>query len=474
MAENGGITDDRYITAPEEMAEGKQQYETQNIPTVLDETWNRNHNFYLYYNHKYNLGFRREVKVEPIVTSTDSTGVELFEELPDSISEPKTEFIPVTSFIHTIKVERTRHKFLSYNEPDDLYDNTYINLDKNMSDDRTTYIGLHNTFGIALAEGFNKYAQAGLTAFINHKANKYTLLTKDTARTATYKENQLFVGAELARRQGKRFNYSALGEFGISKRYTGDFRVNADVSYNFNIKKDTLYLKAFAKIANSRPTFYIRHFHSNHFYWDEGKNGMPKFNREFRQRIGGEIAFPKWKTKLTAGVEFLKDYIYFGPEATPLQYKDNIQVLSATLHQNFKLGVFHLDNEVTWQKSNKEQIIPLPQLSLYHNLYIQTKLAKNILTLQLGADVTYFSKYKGLAYTPAIQNFNLQPNENAVDIGGYPLINLYVNIHLKKTRIFAMMYHVNEGMGSSNYFFTPHHPVNPRLFKFGLSWNFYD
>ena len=477
MAENAGITDDRYITHPEEMADGKQKYETQNIPTVLDDTWNRNTNFYVYYNHKYNLGFTRVIKPEPIEIVNDSIDPDNeseFDVLPDSIAEPQTEFVPVTSFIHTLKVERNRHKFLSRNEPKDLYDNTYIRLNENMSDDRTTYMGIHNTFGIALAEDLNKWVKPGLTAFITHKANRYTLLTKDTARTTRYEEYQLFVGGELARRKGKRLNYRVLAEFGLSKQYTGDFKVDGDIDFNFRIRKDTMHLRAYATIENSRPSFYKRHFHANHFYWDEGKNGMPKFSREFRQRIGGEIAFPKWRTKINVGVEFLKDYTYFGPKATPLQYGDNINVMHASLSQNFKLGIFHLDNEITWQKSSKNEIIPLPSLSLYHNLYIQAKLAKNILTLQFGADVRYFTKYRGLAYSPGIQNFHLQPEKEQVDIGGYPLINLYLNIHLKKTRIFAMMYHVNEGMGNSNYFFTPHHPINPRLFKFGISWNFYD
>lgn len=37
-----------------------------------------------------------------------------------------------------------------------------------------------------------------------------------------------------------------------------------------------------------------------------------------------------------------------------------------------------------------------------------------------------------------------------------------------------MMYHVNAGMGQGNYFLVPHYPINPRLFKIGISWNFYD
>ena len=44
--------------------------------------------------------------------------------------------------------------------------------------------------------------------------------------------------------------------------------------------------------------------------------------------------------------------------------------MSATLSQNFRLGIFHLDNEVTWQKSSEQAILPLPDLSLYHNLYL--------------------------------------------------------------------------------------------------------
>ena len=94
--------------------------------------------------------------------------------------------------------------------------------------------------------------------------------------------------------------------------------------------------------------------------------------------------------------------------------------------------------------------------------------------MELGADIRYFTKYKALAYTPAIQNFHLQSENDQVDIGGYPIINVYANLHLKRTRFFVMFYHVNQGSGSSNYFLSPHNPINPRLLKLGVSWNFYD
>ena len=170
----------------------------------------------------------------------------------------------------------------------------------------------------------------------------------------------------------------------------------------------------------------------------------------------------------------MKKYAYCNQQAVTDQYDGNIQVLSATLKQNFKVVILHLDADVTWQKSSNEHILPLPDLTVYGNLYIDAKLAKNVLSLQLGADVRYFTKYYAPGFMAATGQFFLQPDNDLVEIGNYPIVNVYANIHLKRTRIYAMMYHVNQGMGKSNYFYAPHYPINPRLFKIGVSWNFYD
>lgn len=452
MNENGGITDDRYITDPQAMASGSKVYESQNIPTVLDKSANNNKDFYVFLTQRYKLGFQREIaKAE-----NDTTPA-------------KKEFVPVTSFIHTLKVERTRHRFTSEDNLKDFYQNTYIKPGSLLVNDSTTYMGVKNTFGIALLEGFNKYAKAGLTAFVSHKFSNYYLMDKDSTSVDTYTEQEVFAGAELAKREGKVLHYHAIGEVGLLGQAIGQFRVKGDMDLNFNLWKDTVSFVARASISNTLPSFYMRHYHSKHFYWDN--DNMAK---ELRTRIEGELNIDRWQTQLRAGVENIKNYTYFNQNALPEQFGDNIQVLSATLSQNFRLGVFHLDNEVSWQKSSNNAVLPLPELSLYHNFYLQTKLAKKVLSVQLGADVRYFTKYYAPAYMPATQQFYLQPTEDQVEIGGYPIVNVYANLHLKRTRIFVMMYHVNQGSGKGNSFLTPHHAINPRLLKIGLSWNFYD
>ena len=60
MAENGGITDDRYITNPLDMAEGKKEYSANEIPTRLSQIWNHNTSYHAFLTHRYNLGFYKE------------------------------------------------------------------------------------------------------------------------------------------------------------------------------------------------------------------------------------------------------------------------------------------------------------------------------------------------------------------------------------------------------------------------------
>ena len=111
--------------------------------------------------------------------------------------------------------------------------------------------------------------------------------------------------------------------------------------------------------------------------------------------------------------------------------------------------------------------------SIYTNLFLRFKIAR-VLKCDLGADARYFTKYQAPDYNPAIGQFVVQENEVPVEVGNYPVVNVYANFHLQHTRFFVMMSHVNAGSGKRNYFFTPHYPLNERILRFGLSWNFFN
>ena len=58
--ENGGITNDNYITHPELFTE---QFTESEIPTVLSSNWNRNKSQHLFFTQRLNFGFYRKVKM---------------------------------------------------------------------------------------------------------------------------------------------------------------------------------------------------------------------------------------------------------------------------------------------------------------------------------------------------------------------------------------------------------------------------
>ena len=60
VTENGGITNDAYVTHPESQST---TYTSDEIPTVLSQNWNRNDNQHIFFTHRYNVGFNRKVKM---------------------------------------------------------------------------------------------------------------------------------------------------------------------------------------------------------------------------------------------------------------------------------------------------------------------------------------------------------------------------------------------------------------------------
>lgn len=473
VAENGGIVDDRYVTRPLDMAEGGKVYANDEIPTNLSQVWNHNTGYHAFLTHRYNLGFYRD---NPDAKDTINTEI----------------FVPVTSFMHTLKVDINRRQYISYDETQNqqYFQNNYLT---DVQRDKTEQLAVKNTFGISLREGFNKWAKAGLTAFMSHEYRRFTM-TDTIARTpgqripTDYVENTISVGGQLIKEQGQTLHYNVMGEIALVGEDAGQFQIQGKGDLNFRLFSDTVRLEANAYIKNLNPIFYYRHFHSKHYWWDN--NDLSKI---MRTRLEGKLSVDRWKTQLKVGVENLKNYTYLdntsvkytetssGNEVTTYkndvavkQYSGNIQVFSAALRQDFKLGIFHLDNEVTYQKSSNQDVLPLPELTLYHNLYIKFGLAKKVLQIEMGADVRYFTQYYAPDYAPAIGQFYLQNKDTRYKLGGYPLVNGYINLHLKRTRIFFAMYNLIQGQGEKSYFLAPHYPLNPRLLKFGISWNFFD
>ncbi|MBR5686850.1 MAG: putative porin [Prevotella sp.] len=530
QAENGGITNDNYVTHPEIFNDN---YSEGEIPTVMSQNWNRNDNQHIFFSHRYNVGFNRQVPMTPeeieakkfamksqeekaaadaknkARAEAKKNGMEFDEEeyeeqlrlqatlgrpdttavAPSDTSWVKNEYVPVTSFIHTVSFNNYDRIYQAYKTPKDYYAEHYDATSPYGGDsiyDNTRHYELRNTLAIAMLEGFNKWVKTGLKIFATHSFRHYKL-PDDQGGWAKYNEQSLLVGGQLSKTQGNTFHYNVTGEFGVVGDDVGAVSIDANADLNFRLWGDTIQLAAKGFFHLATPSFYYDHYHSKHYWWDQ------EMKQVTHSRVEGLFSLRRTKTRLRVAVDNLQNYAYFGTSFNitetqsnggitygrsgnavyARQTGENISLLTAQLSQEFRLGPLHLDAVVTYQNSSHEDIIPVPDLNIYGNLYLRFKIAK-VLKCDLGADMRWFTKYHAPEYVPGIAQFAVQENpESRVEIGNYPIINAYANFHLKQARFFVMLSHVNAGDGG-NYFFTPHYPLNTRVFRFGISWNFFN
>ncbi len=466
-AENGGIEDEGYITNPENMA---RELTSNDIPTVLSQTWNRQEHDVVFFNHHYNIGFYRDEEVDSVTT--------------------KEVFVPVSKIFHSVKLQNMMRNHRAYKETENYHSYTYLPGDS--TQDYTKYFNMKTLLGVSMCEGFNKWAMFGLNAYVGYEHNRFVL--PDSTRygglytnktglvdNQSYKEHNILVGGQIIRTQGTTVHYNLDGEFVVAGEDVGQFEVDGHAEVNIPLLGDTAQVALNASIKNIGPSFYFDHYHSKHAWWEN------EMENEFRQRIEGVIDIPHTHTKITLGVENIKNYCYFqntgialptsdgksvvSNNVSPMQCSDNIQVVSANLRQNFKLGILHWENDITYQTCSHSDVLPLPVVSLYTNLYLRFKIAK-VLKTEFGADMKYFTEYNAPDYSPVIGMFMNQHQQKKEKVGNYPLLSVYANFDLKRTRFYVMYHHFNQSDG--RYFWSPNYPMNPASIRFGLSWNFYD
>ena len=558
VTENGGITNDYYITHPESFDD---DFLSNEIPTVLEQNWNRNDNQHIFFTQRYNVGFNRKVKMteeeikarkfaieskrendarkkrEEQENDTDNheriinaklPGIankglneQTYSGRPDNAKvvgdEPqninkvsgdriavtdkqmsdsllatqkkeqadtawmKTEYVPVTSFIHTLKFDNYKRIYQAYQSPTDFYANDYKvgPWGGDSIYDKTKYVHLSNTFAISLLEGFNKWAKAGLKAFATSELRHFSLPALDGTETS-YTEHNISIGGQLSKTAGKTLHYDVTAETWLVGEDAGQLKIDATADVNFPLWGDTVTLMARGFFKRMNPTFYYRHYHARHFWWDNDN-----LDKILHSRIEGQFHYSKTKTTLRVAVDEIQNYTYMamgydiaddkrtGNTIDVRQKGGSLSLITLALGQNFKLGPLNWESMITYQKSTDNDVLPVPDLNIYTNLYLRFKIAR-VLKCDFGADGRFFTKYYAPDYSPALGQYAVQTGENRTKVGEYPVVNVYANFHLKQTRFFVMMSHVNAGSGSRDYFFTPHYPLNQRIFRFGVSWNFYN
>lgn len=450
--ENGGIADDS-IFFNENMDE--KAYDIN-----LEEAESRIRSLIFHFSHRYRFG-----KEEQVADTTTETGFQRW----------RDRTVKTGSMLHTLEYQRAYRLYTD--DITDLNRDFYpaYFIDSEQTRDSTYFRSLRNTFQLMLDENPHRKNDFGARAFIAHDWVRYAFNTAndtlvsngDTSITKHkyYQYNDVHLGASVMHTVGGGWDWIFSGRFFLFGYRAGDLILDGNITKKFQGKKGESSISISGKFSLGEVDHFLNFYESNHFRW---------YN-DFRKvkDIRGSLQVQNEALKLEAGahLSLVTDLVYYTDAAMPAQHGGVVSLIGIELHKHFSAGIFHSDHRAHYQLSSDNNVVRLPDLSYYTSDYISFTVVRNALTAQVGFDLYYYTRYRALAFAPSSGLFY---NQDIKELGNYPYLNPFLTAKLKRTRFYLRYDHPHAGLIQKNYFHVLNYPMPGRVFRFGLSWTFYD
>ena len=395
---------------------------------------------------------------------------------------------PVLSYVF-----RINRSTKTYSDTDPVtpgfYNVWYFNTRK--TSDSIANLRISNILQLEFKTTFRKKVQTGIYGLAGYDFDKYYFFSEwdtqytsiDTNLTPIITENNdtmkgidrsdqltnLYVSTGIYGNFWNRVKARFSGTFYLIGQKSGQTEISGLINTDITLLKREYQLDIEGIIENKKPGYLLENYYSNHYMWEqelEAQNGF---------RLSGKLRSPSNQFELRGNYHLLHNFIYFNELALPRNYEYILNYISFEAIKTFKFWKIYSVSRVVYQVTENKSVLPIPDLVIYNSTYFdhtfRFKLTNGTIQTIFGLDTYYNTSFNGYEYTPALGLFYVQNNES---IGNYPLLDLFLNIKLKRTRFFAKLQHFNSLWFEQRYYSTCHYPYNQYAIKFGLSWVFYD
>ncbi len=289
--------------------------------------------------------------------------------------------------------------------------------------------------------------------------------------------NEIAVGGSYNKRIGP-FSLDGNLAYGITGELT-NYIFDASAKLKLNEENEV----SFSAHASSRkPNFNFLLYQSDYanYNWYNAET----FEDENVQRLQFDLNSQVWGD-LTAQYTVTDNYTYFSSNAnaaqvaegeanafvTPKQEGNSVNLLKVKYRKEFRLGKWALNNTVMYQNVTQDsQVLNLPQLVTRNTIYFSSDVFKKAMFLQTGVTFKYFTAYNMDAYNPLLGEFYVQNQE---ELGGFPLLDFFINARVRQTRIYLKAEHFNSSFTGNTFYAAPGYPYRDFVIRFGLVWNFF-
>jgi len=343
--------------------------------------------------------------------------------------------------------------------------------------DKASLKTMLNTFS---AEFYNRILGRlqGNISLYNYNYFFNSILVTDTQRIENrLKGEEISIGAAYEKQIG-RFRLKGDMKYNVSGSLTGSM-LDASASYRLN---DNNNLRASIHSSSRMPNFNFLLYQSE--YENYNWQNTDLFENERVNHIQFNFDSGFWGN-LMARYTTLDNYTYFSFDQEnpteegmelgnirPFQEGNSVNHLKVKYSKEIKVGGFALNNTVMYQNvSQTNNVLNVPQLVTRNTLYFSSDVFKKAMYIQTGVTFKYFTAYTMDGYNPLLGEFYIQ---NTEELGGFPLLDFFINARVKQTRIYLKAEHFNSSFGGSYDFYSaPNYPYRDFVIRFGLVWNFF-
>lgn len=306
------------------------------------------------------------------------------------------------------------------------------------------------------------------TGYTNFNYGYNSVLILDDERIVNRIKGNIIEAGAAYEKEYRGFKLSGKGAINVAGDFDGNYLQGA-ASYNLNKDYNA---KASITVHSVAPNFNFLLNQSDY----QNYNWENELNNVKTQELKFEINTKKFGN---ASVSYtgIDDYTYFGIKTndstpSPLQASERVDYLKIKAEKEFNFGVFALDNTVMYQQVlSGEGVFNVPQIITRNSLYYQDHLFKRALFMQTGVTFKYFTKYNMNGYDPVLAEFYVQ---NDQELGGFPLVDIFLNAKIRQTRIFFVYENFTTLFGGKKeHFAAPGYPYKDAVLRFGLVWNFF-
>lgn len=281
-----------------------------------------------------------------------------------------------------------------------------------------------------------------------------------------HKETTYYAYGAVSGKIKKWVDWGANMKFYPSGYRGGDLLIGGHLTLKSKFRGHPIILDGRFSLERRSPSYWQENLFSNHYMWSA------PLGKETETRFGVTLQMPDRAFEAGLWQSVVSDQIFYGPDAHVQQASDEVSLTGVYLRKDFRLGGLHLDNRVLLQWSTDEEVAPVPMAAAYLSYYYEFWVTRNVLRVQFGLDGHYNTKYYAPSYNPALSAYY---NQRELEVGGYPYLDVFLMGKWKRMRIFLKYQHLNKGLiGSGAYFSAAGYPLNPGMFKIGISWGFYD